>query len=31
MLFLKQAAALIAPENQTNYKQVQNTKTIDSN
>ena len=31
VLFSKQAATPIASENQTNYKQVQNTKTIDSN
>ena len=31
MLFSKQEATLIAIENQTNYKQLQNTKTIDSN
>ena len=31
VLFLQKAAILKALENQTNYKQLQNTKTIDSN
>ena len=30
MFFSQKAATLKTPENQTNYKQLQNTKTIDS-